>query len=550
MARKIKKEKSGAGGLFLIMLIIALIIDAISAFFGLIELLIGGAIPFISSFINFIGTAVIGTWLYFRKRKEITENLAQRLLARLGISSAVELIPIINVIIPTWTINVLSVLEYRRILYLIMIAGITFVPIMLIVLYNFLQPKVCANPTGQCQGFDESKLAKYEQECNGSHVDIGTVTAPSAKEYAISIGVPAEDIKVWNIEEVRTMIKEEIAKQWSQLSEAEKHGSTQQQAQRAILSYAHHEGGLEKFTTENGQIVPKHDQTTFFPLSITIDKYKGCKNKQYAVAWDIKYAIYLGVKENFDVFKSNKVSGEGEERWKNTIGYVFLPSDPSCYWTGGGACRSDVSNKEWNAPYNNEPAYVCQGIGGDVSPAKKELLSTEAKRRIESAPCYKENYNGNSGSSCSDGGMFGASRDGGRRHAGIDITVPPGACPRTIISNPNSAPGQCKVYAVADGKVIAYYKDFFDSTDAVLIDHGQYVINYTEIAPLVNTGQEVKAGQHIGNIIANTGAGSAMLHFEIYSAGTQSNLHWYGNDNQKPAALLDPHSFLRELLNK
>lgn len=201
MVQKIKKEKTGAGGLFVIMLIIAFIIDGLSAFIGLVELTIGGSIPLISSFINFIGTAVIGTWLYFRKRKEITENLAQRLLARLGISSAVELIPIINVIIPTWTINVLSVLEYRRVLYLIMIAGITFVPIILIVLYNFLQPEASvASAYGHEISYPENAdeqqmvncittyISKYPQSPYNKITNVGQYFVEAGKKYNIHPG--------------------------------------------------------------------------------------------------------------------------------------------------------------------------------------------------------------------------------------------------------------------------------------------------------------------------------------------------------------------------
>jgi len=553
------KEKKGTGfsGIFVIMLLIALILDLISAFLGIAEFFIGG-LPLISAFVNGIGAVTIGVWLYFQGKKELKDNLLQRLFARIGLSSVVEAIPVLNFLVPTWTINVLSTLEYRRILYLIMIAGVAITPALLISLYNALQP--CASPASTCQGFDESKLAKYEQECNGAPDPLETVISPQGKNYAISIGVPEEDIKVWEVEEVRKMVKEEVAKQWSRLSEAEKHGSTQQQAQRAILSYMHHEGDIPKFKMEGGQIVPLHTQDTFPPMSITKWKYEGCKNKQYAAAWDIRYNIYLGVKEIFNIFKSNAISGEGEERWKKAIAYNFLPACPDCYWTGEcpwkpilePICRHQVSIQEWNAPYNNEPAYVCESaLTGNNFPVNKNTLSAEARQRIESPPCFKEGYHGNSGSSCPPkDGRFGGSREGGRRHTGIDIAVPYGACPRSIISNPSSAPEQCKVYAVKDGKVIAIYPKFFDDTDAVLVDHGDYVINYGEVSVLVSVGQEVKAGQHIANIIANTGAGSAMLHFELYKAGTRSNLHWYGNDDQKPDALLDPHPFLRELLHK
>jgi len=393
------KEKKGTGfsGIFVIMLLIALILDLISAFLGIAEFFIGG-LPLISAFVNGIGAVTIGVWLYFQGKKELKANLLQRLFARIGLSSVVEAIPVLNFLVPTWTINVLSTLEYRRILYLIMIAGVAITPALLISLYNALQP--CASPASTCQGFDESKLAKYEQECNGDPDPLSTVISPQGKNYAISIGVPEEDIKVWEVEEVRKMVKEEVAKQWSRLSEAEKHGSTQQQAQRAILSYMHHEGDIPKFKMEGGQIVPLHDQDTFPPMSITKWKYERCKNKQYAAAWDIRYNIYLGVKEIFNIFKSNAISGEGEERWKKAIAYNFLPACPDCYWTGECSnegwrrlCHPDVSIREWNAPYNNEPAYVCESALSLENPSSwymsmcESMVSTNAPNWPDRETC-------------------------------------------------------------------------------------------------------------------------------------------------------------------
>lgn len=195
------KEGSGVGGLFVVMLIIALVIDAISAFLGLIELIIGGSIPIVSGLINFIGTAVIGTWLYFRKRKEIKENLAQKLISRLGISSGIELIPIINVFIPTWTINVLSVLNYRRLLYLAMIAGFIMLPIILIALYNVLMPEISSaagmgHDVSYPESADEQKMincinnyiAKYRNSPYNTVPNVGKYFVEAGKKYGIHPG--------------------------------------------------------------------------------------------------------------------------------------------------------------------------------------------------------------------------------------------------------------------------------------------------------------------------------------------------------------------------
>ncbi len=232
----------------------------------------------------------------------------------------------------------------------------------------------CSAQTTNC-GFDTSSgLANNIGRCSGNSVSLSEVVSPSAKDYAIQIGVNPADIKIWgsptNSDEIDNLIRAEVSKQWPSL--ADKHGTTQAKAQQAILSYAHHEGGLMKFEQAGGSLVPMHDSTTFEPMSITIDKYQGCKNKQYAAAWDTKYPIYLGVQECFGAFR-DRAAGEGEQRWKNAIGYVFLPSNPNCYWTGGGYCRSDVSNAEWNH-FASETEYKCSGStepeSGDSKNAK------------------------------------------------------------------------------------------------------------------------------------------------------------------------------------
>lgn len=165
--------------------------------------------------------------------------------------------------------------------------------------------------------------------------------------------------------------------------------------------------------------------------------------------------------------------------------------------------------------------------------------------------CYLEtNTPGNP--QCGYSGGFGGGRDGNRRHAGVDLDVPRGSCPRSIISNPSSAPEHCKVYAIKDGTVVLTFgtdpsNDFYFGTGGIMIDHGDYVAHYGEIAPLVSVGQQIKSGQYIGNVIANTDGGSAMIHFELYGPGATNTLRWYGADNAKPAQLQDPTNFLKFL---
>ena len=156
------------------------------------------------------------------------------------------------------------------------------------------------------------------------------------------------------------MIRAEISKQWSALLTEQQHGATQADAQHAILAYQHHEdSSFQMFVNKGGRLVPKHDSTTIQLMSISIDKYQGNKRKEIALNWDIKYTIYTGVKENFNAFLNN-ASGSGQERWKQAIGYVFLPSDPNCYWNCNRAVCRCASAKEGWEKYKNETAYNCQ----------------------------------------------------------------------------------------------------------------------------------------------------------------------------------------------
>jgi cell wall-associated NlpC family hydrolase len=225
-------------------------------------------------------------------------------------------------------------------------------------------------PTKKECGFDESKLSKYEG--GGPNDPLDKVLA--GKEYATNtLGISESDIRIYQETETFNLIRDEIYIQWSKVTN--KHGSSQADAQRAILSYARHEGGLAKFKQVGSGLQPIYDEfpsgpcvgyPTYFPLSITCDKYKGSKNKQYAVAWDMKYAIYLGVKENLDAFQSNNVSGEGLERWKNTIAYVFLPSNPSRYWDAR-------AQKAWDE-FANETEHKCVTSDQDLIGSETKVI--------------------------------------------------------------------------------------------------------------------------------------------------------------------------------
>jgi len=219
-------------------------------------------------------------------------------------------------------------------------------------------------------GFDEKKLGLYSG--GGSDQGVDYAKSAAAKEHAIgTLGIDPDSIRQYARGEVEDMIRAEVAKQFVALPN--KHDSTQEQAQQAILSYQQHESdawqlfknGVPSYTSGGGG----HALNI---LSLTDDKFANSNNMRVAASYDIRYAIYLGVKEFMGNFASSSVSGTGETRWKNTLGYVFLPKNPSRYWSDA---RASVARDAWNH-YANENAYVC--------PKQNE----QEAQKLENAPAY------------------------------------------------------------------------------------------------------------------------------------------------------------------
>lgn len=137
----------------------------------------------------------------------------------------------------------------------------------------------------------------------------------------------------------------------------------------------------------------------------------------------------------------------------------------------------------------------------------------------------------------SNGRQFGASRSGGRLHAGIDWYVNNGA--------------GTPVYAMADGVVQEYlYDSFYGGTGMISVRHTDgSVARYGEITPLVKSGATVKKGQKIGVLKANSYDGGTMLHLELYRGTSTGSLTITGNRSytylssglyQRRKDLLDP----------
>jgi len=99
---------------------------------------------------------------------------------------------------------------------------------------------------------------------------------------------------------------------------------------------------------------------------------------------------------------------------------------------------------------------------------------------------------------------FGAGRANGRKHAGADLYAPVGR----------------NIYAVGDGKVIDFHY-FYDSTYALVVDHGDFVIRYGEVKSNLPSGIKIGASIKRGQLIAYVGhlksLNMSMLHFERFS---------------------------------
>lgn len=127
------------------------------------------------------------------------------------------------------------------------------------------------------------------------------------------------------------------------------------------------------------------------------------------------------------------------------------------------------------------------------------------------------------------GRQFGASRAGGREHAGCDLKFPPGT----------------PIYAVADGVLVRGPYLFYSGTSAVEIRHGDLILRYGEIANGSYTGGlSVKKGQIIAKV-GRLNSGSSMLHLEVYTNGASSaSLTTRSGDFRRRSDVTDPAPYL------
>lgn len=458
----------------------------------------------------------------------------------------IEQIPGLSMILPTWTLSVISTSENKSRYFIVFGTLFLSIPIVFLYLLKLLFPDPCAVPANTQCGFDETKITKYEDPNSGSIVSFAALLTDNAKKDAIErLGISETDIKPMSEQEIADLIRAEVAKQWAKVPEADRHGSTQLDAERGILVYAIGENeGLGHFV-EKGRLYPwcesnnasggvcENDNRvytnisscdgiagTFQPLSVTCGKYNYTYNQQLGVAWDIKYDIFLGVRENINDFVT-RAGGEGWERWQNNWNVVF----GGTWWVTGDRLQNAINKANQYAVQE----YKCQ-TGGNLS---GDHFPVEGYAGSIPPSCVAQEGATPDFSICDGGGIsFGGDRTSkGRYHAGIDLLMPEGT----------------PVKAIKDGKVVAIMP-FCTYCSAVnyllLVDHGDYVANYGEVIPEVSIGQEVKSGQRIATV-----SGVGMCHFELYKPGTTTNYRWYVGQ-PKPDQLLDPTEFLKSLLGK
>jgi len=128
---------------------------------------------------------------------------------------------------------------------------------------------------------------------------------------------------------------------------------------------------------------------------------------------------------------------------------------------------------------------------------------------------------------------FGYNRDGGKRkHAACDIYFPAGTW----------------IHAVADGTVIQPPYNFYAGTQALEIQHGDFIVRYGEIKPNSFVGgTTVKKGQRLCQVghLMGISVESDMLHFEMYAGTATGSLTVKANKPfQRRSDLLDPTPFL------
>ena len=115
------------------------------------------------------------------------------------------------------------------------------------------------------------------------------------------------------------------------------------------------------------------------------------------------------------------------------------------------------------------------------------------------------------------------------------------------------------VRAVEHGVVVAVLpftgpkagSDWWLDTDAILVEGASGVVVYGEIRSFVSVGDELRAGEPLGNVTqvlkTDKGRPMTMLHLELHEMGTRDVYEW-SPGGEKPPSLLDPTPHLLAML--
>ena len=119
-------------------------------------------------------------------------------------------------------------------------------------------------------------------------------------------------------------------------------------------------------------------------------------------------------------------------------------------------------------------------------------------------------------------GAYGVQRQN-HVHEGIDLYCPAGTAVCAVESG--------EVVAVIPFTGVQAGSDWWENTDAVLIEGQSGVVVYGEIAPSCAVGQRVAAGQHIAGMGSEGFSTGSHLHFEIHPSGNGAvdPVPWFAN---------------------
>lgn len=86
-----------------------------------------------------------------------------------------------------------------------------------------------------------------------------------------------------------------------------------------------------------------------------------------------------------------------------------------------------------------------------------------------------------------------------------------------------ATPGNATVRAVFQGKVLSIVS-FKGSNPAVLVQHGNYITSYSNLAEVfVKKGQQIQAKDIIGKVFTHPETGKSELKFGVFQATTPVN---------------------------